>query len=132
MPARCPARFAGGRISSAAATAGRRTSTARISIRLNKRGSPARTCPLPYNEELTGSGPITGPTPTPHCMPRLTALAIAFAVLAAPAAFAQATGRISGTVTAAETHAPIGNARVSVTTPQRVTLTDVRGSFTLR
>jgi outer membrane receptor protein involved in Fe transport len=65
-------------------------------------------------------------------MPRLTALAIAFAVLAAPAAFAQATGRISGTVTAAETHAPIGNARVSVTTPQRVTLTDVRGSFTLR
>jgi iron complex outermembrane receptor protein len=53
-------------------------------------------------------------------------------MLTAPVAFAQQTGRISGTVTALDTRTPIGNARVAVRTPQRVSLTDADGAYTLR
>jgi iron complex outermembrane receptor protein len=59
-------------------------------------------------------------------------MATALVVLAAPVALAQQGGNISGTVTNAETRAPIGNAHVSVTTPQRVALTDDHGAYVLR
>ncbi|HEX4681401.1 MAG TPA: TonB-dependent receptor [Gemmatimonadaceae bacterium] len=65
-------------------------------------------------------------------MLKLTSRAIALTALVAPAAFAQQTGRIIGTVIAADTRSPISHARVAITTPQRVALTDDRGAFTLR
>jgi outer membrane receptor protein involved in Fe transport len=41
-------------------------------------------------------------------------------------------GDVRGTVTTAETHAPIAGARVSIRTPERVAITDARGTYVLR
>src|SRR3954469_21671824 len=64
----------------------------------------------------------------------LTTAAAAFSVLAAtaPVVFAQQGSSIRGTVTNAQTHAPISRARVSISSPERVTLTDDRGTYLLR
>ena len=45
---------------------------------------------------------------------------------------AQETGSIRGTITAADTKAPIYGARVSILNPERATTTDEKGAFTLR
>lgn len=51
---------------------------------------------------------------------------------ALPAAAQQHGGDVRGTITDARTHTPIIGARVAVVTPARVTITDQRGTYTLR
>jgi outer membrane receptor protein involved in Fe transport len=64
----------------------------------------------------------------------LTTAAAALFVLAAitPVVSAQQGSSIHGTVTNAQTHAPVSRARVSISNPERVTLTDDRGTYLLR
>lgn len=49
-----------------------------------------------------------------------------------PILAAQHNGSIQGTITNAQTHLPIARARVSIVGPERVTLTDDRGTYLLR
>ena len=56
----------------------------------------------------------------------------AFAFTVPAAAQSGGSGDIRGTVTNAETHAPVAGARVSIMTPQRVAITDARGAYVLR
>src|SRR5262249_46345603 len=63
--------------------------------------------------------------------------AVAFAIpalaLTASATMAQVLGSdVRGTVTDARTHTPIMGARVAIATPERVAITDQRGTYTLR
>src|SRR3954451_13372081 len=61
------------------------------------------------------------------------ALTAAAAVLANPSpAAAQRGSSIHGTVTRADTHAPIMGARVSIVSPERVTITSDGGTYILR
>ncbi|HXT18663.1 MAG TPA: TonB-dependent receptor [Gemmatimonadaceae bacterium] len=62
-------------------------------------------------------------------MNRLGALLL---VAAAPAAIAQQTGSIHGTVTSATSHAAIPGARVEIQMPQRIAITDPTGVYLLR
>src|SRR5579885_3692946 len=59
-------------------------------------------------------------------------VATALVTFLAPAAFAQQTSTIRGTVTNAETRAPISGAHVEIRTPHRVALTGNDGAYTLR
>jgi outer membrane receptor protein involved in Fe transport len=64
---------------------------------------------------------------------RPTSLFLCAALAIAPASvFAQASGAISGTVTGADTRAPISGARVAIETPERVAITDARGAYEIR
>jgi outer membrane receptor protein involved in Fe transport len=63
---------------------------------------------------------------------RAANLAAALTLLAAAAAVAQQGGDIRGTITSAETHAPLLGARAAVITPARVAITDDHGTYTLR
>src|SRR5437899_518153 len=56
----------------------------------------------------------------------------ALVVLAAPALLAQQGSSIHGTVTNAQTHTPISGARVAIRLPERVAITDERGTYILR
>src|SRR5215831_13761508 len=51
---------------------------------------------------------------------------------ASPAAAQRTIGAVRGTVTNADTHAPIMGARVSIWNPERVAISDAQGSFALR
>jgi outer membrane receptor protein involved in Fe transport len=54
-------------------------------------------------------------------------------LLGASSAIAQArSGDVSGTITDLRTHSPIAGARVSIVTPERVAITDQRGTYILR
>src|SRR5882724_4691749 len=55
----------------------------------------------------------------------------ALLILAVPA-FAQGKGSISGTVTAADSKAPVSGASVSVSNPARIARTDDAGTYALR
>jgi outer membrane receptor protein involved in Fe transport len=60
-------------------------------------------------------------------------LIVAAACSVAPAALAaQGTGTIRGTITAADTRAPINAARIAIAQPERVALANQRGSYVLR
>jgi outer membrane receptor protein involved in Fe transport len=59
-------------------------------------------------------------------------LATIIAALAPSVASAQGTGTIRGTVTSGDTRAAINAARVAIAQPERVALTDARGSYVLR
>ena len=56
----------------------------------------------------------------------------ALVVLAAPALLAQQGSSIHGTVTNTRTHAPISGARVAIRLPERIAITDERGTYILR
>ena len=60
------------------------------------------------------------------------AVAAALSIGATSAAAAQRNGSIRGTVTAAESHGPIAGARVAITSPVRVAITDGHGVYVLR
>jgi outer membrane receptor protein involved in Fe transport len=55
-----------------------------------------------------------------------------FAALASASSAVAQTGTIRGTVTRADTHRPIMGARVSIMNPERVAISDERGTFVLR
>src|SRR5579884_2122772 len=57
---------------------------------------------------------------------------LALSALAAPAANAQQTSIIRGTITTAESHAPISGAHVEIRLPHRVALTGDDGTYALR
>ncbi len=60
---------------------------------------------------------------------------IRFAVAAlavASAAHAQSVGSVHGTITNAQTHAPIIGARIAIVTPERVAISGAHGGYTLR
>jgi outer membrane receptor protein involved in Fe transport len=59
-------------------------------------------------------------------------VAVGLSVTAPHAAQAQRTGNVHGTVTNAQSHAPIMGARVAIASPERVAITDARGTYILR
>jgi outer membrane receptor protein involved in Fe transport len=62
-----------------------------------------------------------------------TVLATLATLLGASTVTAQLrTGDVRGTVTDSRTHTPVMGARVAITTPERVAITDQRGTYTLR
>src|ERR1041384_3251406 len=63
---------------------------------------------------------------------RIAAAAATLVMLAAPLALAQQGSSIHGTVTNAQTRAPISGARVAIATPERIAITDDRGTYILR
>ncbi|MDB4873636.1 MAG: TonB-dependent receptor [Gemmatimonadetes bacterium] len=62
----------------------------------------------------------------------IAGLATALTLVAASVAIAQKGGNIRGTVTNAQTHAPILGARVAIANPERVAITDDHGTYVLR
>src|SRR3954466_12169116 len=60
------------------------------------------------------------------------ALAIAASLLSPFAAWAQRGSSVHGTVTNAETHAPVMGARVAILSPERVAITNENGPYILR
>src|SRR4051812_43348444 len=52
--------------------------------------------------------------------------------LVAATAGAQQTGTIRGTITTAESRTPIAGARVATASPERIAITDDRGTYVLR
>jgi iron complex outermembrane receptor protein len=61
-----------------------------------------------------------------------SAVVVAFVIVPARSAFAQGGATITGTVTAAESHAAIYGARVAIDQPPRLAVTSDHGRFTLR
>ena len=59
-------------------------------------------------------------------------LAILATIVGANATLAQTGSDIRGTVTASENHGPVIGARVAIAAPERVTISDQRGTFVLR
>src|SRR4051812_42275637 len=62
----------------------------------------------------------------------LAVLPAALVIFAAPEALAQQGGSIRGTVTNTETHAPISGARIALRVPERIAITDERGTYVIR
>lgn len=67
-----------------------------------------------------------------HSTSRVIAAAAALIAVAGSTVAAQSGGSVRGTVTNAQTHAPISGARVAIRLPERVAITDDHGVYVLR
>src|SRR3954451_22205179 len=68
----------------------------------------------------------------PRALARMASLAGVVGLAVVSTAAAQRVGTIRGTVTIVETHSPISGARVTIRSPERMAISDDRGSYTLR
>jgi len=68
----------------------------------------------------------------PVLRPQAFRIALPILTISASAALGQTGSDIRGTVTASENHAPVIGARVSIATPERVAISDQRGTYVLR
>jgi iron complex outermembrane receptor protein len=87
---------------------------------------------MPYHNTL---GTSTMMSPLVRLLTRATSSACIAATLTlatASSAAAQRNSNVRGTVTNAQTHAPIMGARVAIASPERVVITDDHGGYTLR